>query len=61
MNLMMSFSQKAKMFVLRILGLVSTYSTRNIENDKENVSIMKYIDLFRCVYQGLFLPLDSSY
>lgn len=42
MNLMMSVSQKSKMFLLR---RVNTYWTRNIENEIGNVSIKKYIDV----------------
>ena len=60
MNLMMSLSQKGKMCLLRILGVVGTCSSRNIENEKENVSVMKYIAVFRCVFQGLFLTFHSS-
>lgn len=32
---MMTPSQKGKMFFLRIVGVVGTYSTRNIDNEKE--------------------------
>lgn len=57
---MMTLSQKGKMFLLRIVGVAGTYSTRNIDNEKENVSIMKYINVFRCVGQSPFFTFHSS-
>lgn len=63
MNLMMSLSlslKRVKIFLLRILEVVGTCSTRNIENEKENVSVMKYIAVFRCAFWGLFLTFHSS-
>lgn len=60
MNLIMSFSQKGKMFLLIILGVVGTCSSRNIKNEKENFSVMKYTAVFRWVFQGPFLTFHSS-
>lgn len=58
--LMMSGSQKGKMFLLQILVVVGTYATSNTENEKENVSIVKYKHVFRCVCQSPFLTFCTS-
>lgn len=55
---MLSLSQKGKMFLLRILGVVGTCSSRNIENEKENVSVMKYIAVFFRAYFSPFIALN---
>lgn len=49
------------MFLLQILAVVGTYSMSDIENEKENVSIMKYRNVFSCVCQSPFLTFHSFY
>lgn len=46
---MMCLSAKGKIFLLRILGVVGTCSAGNIENEKESVSVKKYVAVFRCI------------
>ena len=60
LSLSLSLSLKrVKIFLLRIVVVVGTCSTRNIENEKKNVSVMKYIAVFRCAFWGLFITFYS--